>query len=310
VQAGRNEPRAPVPNEARAYRPVCGGKDSRRIPAAGPGRLCTVNSLFRLAPKLLIGVIHLRPLPGAPRWQGRMGEVIDAAVADARAYERGGAHAVFLENFGDLPFTKHAVGPETVAAMAAAGCAVRNAIKLPVGFNVLRNDACAALALCAACGGRFIRVNVHTGAMWTDQGLVEGTAYGTLRFRARVAPQVEIFADVHVKHAVPVGDWKLEVAAWDTWERGLADALIVSGVGTGQAADARDLRRLRRACPRAKLLVGSGVDAANVGDYLKEADGFIVASSLKAGGRLTNPVDPRRVAALARAIRAPGRRAI
>ena len=174
-----------------------------------------MKSLFQLHRKALIGVVHLKPLPGAPLCRTSITETIKLAVADALAYERGGAHAIFIENFGDVPFTKNAVAPETIAAMTAAGCAVRAAVKLPLGFNVLRNDARAALALCAACGGDFIRVNVHTGAMLTDQGLIEGDAYGTLRTRAHVAPHAQIFADVHVKHAVPLGDWSLENAAAD-----------------------------------------------------------------------------------------------
>jgi uncharacterized protein len=113
----------------------------------------------------LIGVVHVRPLPGSPRWQGDLKSILKAAIFDAKAYERGGATAVFIENFGDVPFTKLSVAPETIAAMAVVGNAVREAVKLPIGFNVLRNDARAALALCAACGGDFIRVNVHTGAM-------------------------------------------------------------------------------------------------------------------------------------------------
>lgn len=193
-----------------------------------------MKPLFAANHKVLIGVVHLRPLPGSPRWGGDLKVVIDFAVADARAYERGGAHAIFIENFGDVPFTKTSVGPETIAAMSAAGCAVRAAVELPLGFNVLRNDARAALALCAACDGAFIRVNVHTGAMLTDQGLIEGDAFNTVRYRNRIRPGAQIFADVHVKHAVPLGDWTLEDSAHDTVERGLADALIVSGVGTGQ----------------------------------------------------------------------------
>ena len=176
-------------------------------------------------------------------------------------------------------------------------------MKLPIGFNVLRNDARAALALCAVCGGAFIRVNVHTGAMLTDQGLIEGNAYETLRYRQRVCPQVQILADVHVKHAVPLGNWTIEDAARDTVERGLADALIVSGAGTGLAADVADVERVRRTAPAAKVLLGSGVTVANVRDFLPVADGFIVGSSLKLGGKLSNNVDPKRVAALARAIR-------
>jgi membrane complex biogenesis BtpA family protein len=261
-----------------------------------------MKSLFSAHRKILIGVVHLRPLPGSPRWRGDLEAVIDFAVNDARAYERGGAHALFIENFGDVPFTKGCIAPETIAAMTAAGRAIRHAVKLPIGFNVLRNDARAALALCAVCGGEFIRVNVHCGAMLTDQGLIEGNAYETLRYRQRVCPGTQIFADVHVKHAVPLGNWTIEDAARDTVERGLADALIVSGAGTGLATELADVERVRRTCPTTRILLGSGVRIENITDYLAAADGFIVASSLKLNGRLANPVDPKRVAALARAI--------
>jgi uncharacterized protein len=262
-----------------------------------------VKSLFNSHRKILIGVVHLRPLPGSPRWRGDMESVIEFAANDARAYECGGAHALFIENFGDVPFTRGCVAPETIAAMAAAGRTIRQAVKLPVGFNVLRNDGRAALALCAVCGGTFIRINVHTGAMLTDQGLIEGNAYETLRYRQRVCPEARIFADVHVKHAVPLGNWTIEDAARDTVERGLADALIVSGAGTGLATDLADVERVRRTAPNTKILLGSGVTLENVRDFLPTADGFIVGSSLKLNGRLSNPVDPKRVASLARAIR-------
>ena len=262
-----------------------------------------MKSLFSSARRILLGVVHLRPLPGSPRWRGDFETLIESAVHDACAFERGGAHAVIIENFGDVPFTKGTVGPETVAAMAVAGLAIRASVELPIGFNVLRNDAQAALALCASCGGSFIRVNVHCGAMLTDQGLIEGDAFHTLRYRERICPGVEIFADVHVKHAVPLGDCSIENAARDTVERGLADALIVSGTGTGQAADLAHVERVRRACPKTKLLLGSGVITANVKSYLRFADGMIVGSSLKRGGKLANPVDPKRVAALIKAMR-------
>ncbi|HEV2695113.1 MAG TPA: BtpA/SgcQ family protein [Verrucomicrobiae bacterium] len=262
-----------------------------------------MKNLFKANPKLFIGVVHLKPLPGAPLHKHSMADIIKFAVADAIAYERGGAHAVVVENFGDIPFTKGSVAPETLAAMAAAGCAVRAAVKVPLGFNVLRNDARAALALCAACGGDFIRVNVHSGAMITDQGIIEGDAYNTVRERTRVAPDAEIFADVHVKHAAPLGDWSLEDAANDTLERGLANGLIVSGVGTGRVADIADVECVRQACPDAKILLGSGVNAGNAAEFLRVADGVIVGSSLKRDGKLHNPVDAKRVAALAKVIR-------
>jgi hypothetical protein len=263
-----------------------------------------MSVLFRPHHKTVIGVVHLKPLPGSPKWSGNFESIIAAALVDARAYERGGADAVIIENFGDAPFTKSRVGPETIAAMSAAGSAVRAAIKLPLGFNVLRNDPQTALALCASCGGSFIRVNVHTGAMLTDQGVIEGDAYGTVRYRERICPSASIFADVHVKHAVPLGNFEIENSAHDTLERGLADALIISGTGTGRVAEITDVQRVREACPSAKILIGSGINTENIREFLQYANGVIVGSSLKRDGKLFNPVDPKRVAALVKSARA------
>jgi len=254
--------------------------------------------------KLLIGVVHLQPLPGSPRFAGDLEALIDFAVADARAYERGGVDAIITENFGDAPFTKGAAAPETLAAMTAAGRAIRAAVKIPLGFNVLRNDARSALALCVACGGSFMRVNVHTGAMLTDQGIIKGDAYNTIRYRQSICPGVKVYADIHVKHAVPLGDFAIEDSAHDTLDRGLADALILSGTGTGVAADIHDVQRVRKACPRAKILLGSGVTVDNAGGFMRFADGAIVGSSLKRNGKLDNPVDPRRVVALSKILHA------
>jgi uncharacterized protein len=252
--------------------------------------------------KELIGVVHLKPLPGAPRFGGSLAAIIKSAVKDAIAYEAGGADAVFIENFGDVPFTKGAVAPATVAAMAVCGRAVGDVVGIPIGFNVLRNDPQSALGLCVACAGGFIRVNVHSGAMLTDQGMIEGDAFSTLRTRAALGSKVGIYADVHVKHATIIGDQLIEDAAKDTLDRGLADALIVSGSGTGSAAAVSDVQRVRQVCPVARILLGSGVNEKNVAQFSEFADGFIVGSSLKRGGRLDAPVDPRRVERLIKAL--------
>jgi membrane complex biogenesis BtpA family protein len=186
--------------------------------------------------------------------------------------------------------------------MAAAGRAIREAVTLPIGFNVLRNDARTALALCSACQGAFIRVNVHTGAMLTDQGIIEGNAFETVRYRVQIAPRARIFADVHVKHAVPLGPWTIADSARDAVERGSVDALIISGRGTGLKTDLEDVRQVRQVAPGTPVLIGSGTRSDQVAAYLELADGFIVGSSLKRADNIGNPVDSRRVAQLRRAL--------
>lgn len=261
-----------------------------------------MKTIFDLHPKLFIGVVHLKPLPGSPRFHGTLDNIINNAIVDATAYDRGGAHALFIENFGDVPFAKGHVGPETVAAMAVVARAIREHTKLPFGFNVLRNDAKSALALCAATGGSFIRVNVHSGAMITDQGIIEGDAYNTVRYRQQICPHVQILADVHVKHAEPLGEAGLGDTARETVERGLADAIIISGIGTGFATDFGDVELARRALPKGRILVGSGVNTHNAAEFMNIADGFIVGSSLKFNGKLASHVDQKRVAALAKIV--------
>jgi hypothetical protein len=253
--------------------------------------------------RVLIGMVHLQPLPGSPRWAGSLDAVVDGAVADARALATGGFHACLVENFGDAPFSPSAVDPATVAAMAVVVAEVRRAVNLTVGVNVLKNDAQAALAVAAATGAAFIRVNVHVGAVVADQGVIEGDAYRTLRYRRLLGTATRLFVDVGGKHAVPLAPTDPIQVARDAAYRGLADALVVSGVATGEPTPLADVRRVRAAVPDRPILVGSGVTPETVGELLAVADGAIVGTWIKTGGRTTQPVDPDRVAAVARAAR-------
>jgi len=245
---------------------------------------------------ILVGVVHLPATPGAPRFAGDMGELLDRARADAAALVGGGADALIVENFGDVPFFLDRVPPETLVAMArAVGAVASVAEDRPVGVNVLRNDARGALGLCAATEASFLRVNVHVGAMVTDQGLTRGRAAETLRERTRLCPDALLLADVHVKHAAPLVARPIEEAALETVERGLADALVVSGTRTGSPPSDGELARVRERLPGTPLLVGSGLDETNASSLLLSADGAIVGTSLKRGGRVEAPVDPGRV---------------
>lgn len=257
-----------------------------------------VRSFFA-RPKPLIGMVHLLPLPGAPRWRGSMQEVLDRAVSDADRIAAGGLDGIMIENYGDLPFTADHVEPETVAAMAVTAAAIAREVTLPFGINVLRNDAAAAIALAAATGARFIRVNVHTGAMLTDQGWITGRADATLRRRRTLGVPSAICADVLVKHAIPPAGANAASAARDTWERGLADVLIVSGSATGAETDIERLRVIRTSMPDAPLWIGSGLTAANAAAQLAIADGAIVGSAIQMDGRAGNAIDRERVRRIA-----------
>ncbi len=232
-----------------------------------------------------------------------MERVIVAAVADARTLVEGGMDALLIENYGDAPFTPGRVEPATVAALAAVALEIRRALpQAPLGINVLKNDARAALAIACAVGARFIRVNVHAGTVVADQGLVHSDAYGTLRDRRLLGADIAIFADVGGKHAVPLAPVDLEQHARDLTHRGLADGLVVSGQATGAATPIEDLKRVRSAVPDVPLLVGSGVTPETAPELLSIADALIVGTALKRDGDVREPVDPERVRRLVAAV--------
>lgn len=251
-------------------------------------------------------MVHLLPLPGAPGWQGDMDAVTEAALADASALATGGVGALMVENFHDVPFYPETVPAATVAAMTVLARAIRwQNPDLPLGINVLRNDAAAALGIACATGAGFVRVNVHAGAAVTDQGLIHGQAHHTVRLRQQWEPTTGILADVRVKHAQPLAERPLAAEASDLRERGLADGLVFTGPATGRPARPEDLQVVRQELPDCPLLVGSGMTADLVPRFAPWADGYIVGSSLKQAtvGARAN-VSAERVAHFVAAVRA------
>lgn len=244
----------------------------------------------------LIGMVHLQPLPGSPLWAGNFDQVTQAALTDFGNLVAGGAGSVMVENFYDVPFYPNKVPALTIAAMTQIiGALKREFPQVPVGVNVLRNDAEAALAVAAATGAAFIRVNVHVGATVTDQGTIEGQAWQTLRLRRELGLPIGILADVRVKHARPLVKRPLAEEARDIRLRGLADGIIVTGVATGSGASAAEVLELRDALPDCPVLVGSGVNANNLKSFFPAADGVIVGTSLKTDSRVQfSPVSQAR----------------
>jgi len=248
----------------------------------------------------IIGVVHLAPLPGSPRFDGEAVEAIyQRGLDDARAYLAGGCNGVIVENHGDVPFSKpDAIGPETAAHMSVVSDRIRRELGRPIGINVLANAAIPALAVASASGAAFVRVNQWANAYVANEGFVEGEAARAMRYRAALrAKGVRIFTDAHVKHGAhaivadrPVEEQVKDLVFFD------ADVVIATGQRTGHAAELSYIRMIKEAA-NLPTLVGSGVTQENIGDILSVADGVIVASSLKHEGVWWNSVDPQRVKA-------------
>lgn len=247
----------------------------------------------------VIGMLHAPPLPGSPRYAGDWAAIIQRVRQDCEALVSGGVQGVMLENFGDAPFYPDRVPPETIACLTRLATGVRQCTDRPLGINALRNDGESALAIALAVDAQFIRVNVLCGARVTDQGLVQGIAHNLLRARQRLnAGHIQILADVDVKHSAPLAARPLREEVVETLARGAADAVIVSGSGTGHLPDLDQLRAAFDAAGTAAVIAGSGVTCESLPALWPTADAFIVGSAFEESGVAGGRVERERVRAL------------
>ena len=251
----------------------------------------------------IIGVVHLQPLPTSPLWGGDLQAIISRAEREATALVSGGVDGIIVENFFDAPFVKDQVDPAVVSAMTLLVQKIMNLVSLPIGINVLRNDGHSAMAIAYCVEAQFIRVNVLTGVMATDQGLIEGIAHQLLRYRRELGSDVKIFADVLVKHARPLCEQHLGTVVQETIERGLADGIIISGQATGSPPSLEDLELASAAAAGTPVFIGSGANSRNISTLMQAADGVIISSFLKRHGKIDQPIDPIRVSQFVEATR-------
>lgn len=264
------------------------------------------TSLFKTT-RPIIGMVHLKPLPGSPGYDASLGinSIIDHAVKEALRLQEGGIDGIQIENQFDKPFLKpEQIGMEVTAVVTAAAVAVRQAVQLPLGVNIHLNGGLQALAAALACGAEWIRVFEMANAYISNSGIIEAIAPELLRYRAKLrAEQIMIFGDFHVKHGSHfiLSDRTLREQAEDVETAG-GDGLIVTGTETGKAPDAKDIELARQAVSL-PVFIGSGLTLENLDTLLPLLDGAIVGSYFKRQGKLKNDVDPERVRAFMERVR-------
>lgn len=253
----------------------------------------------------LIGMIHVRALPGTPFAQSTLEDVVDKAAEEAETLFDLGFDALCIENMHDRPYLLTEVGPEIVAAMTAVGIAVRSAApSAPLGVQILAGANIAALAVAQAVDAQFIRAENFVFAHVADEGLMPTASAATLlRERKRLgAGHIAVFADIKKKHSAHAitADVTLAKTALGA-DFFAADGLIITGSATGAPAQVADLIEAKQAAPDLPLLVGSGATLDNIAEMFEHADGVIVGSSIKVDGLWSNEIDPARAAAIVEA---------
>lgn len=244
----------------------------------------------------VVGVIHVGALPGTPACRETVPEIIEQAVAEARLYSAGGVDGLIIENMHDVPYVRGHVGPEIVAAMAVVGRAVKEECGLAVGVQILAGANTEALAVAHAAGLDFIRAEGYAFAHIADEGWIESSAAGLLRYRKQIgADRVHVWADVKKKHSSHAVTTDISIGATaEAVEFMRGDAVVVTGSTTGRPPVVAEIEEVKAHC-RLPVILGSGLDALNIADFYRAADGFIIGSYFKRDGHWAAPVDRERV---------------
>ncbi len=242
-----------------------------------------LQNLMSKGRPFIIGMVHVGPLPGSPSYLGQsMHQIIEEAVDNAKALVDGGVDAVLVENFYDVPYPKSVPDPAVIASMALVVDAVKKVVNVPVGVNILRNCGIESTAVAAVSGASFIRVNALSEVIVADQGIIEPSAYELRRYMKYLGFKPCVFADLHVKHAHSLAPRPLHEVGKEAVERGLADAVIVSGTMTGVRPSREDILSVKKAVD-VPVIVGSGLRPEFVPELLSIADGAIVGTYFKSG---------------------------
>lgn len=246
--------------------------------------------------KFMAAMIAVRPLPGAPRYDGDDGAIVAEALSDLKHYQEAGADVILLENSHDLPYIKPPLPAKAIQLMTRIAREVRKRFKGPVGLQMLEAANITALEIAHAAKLDFIRTEAYVFAHVGGAGLIEGSA-GLLHRRKKELNNstVRFFADIKKKHCSQAitSDLSLadEIKQADFF---LADGMIITGPRTGEAADPADLREARKAT-KLPIVIGSGMTPENLPALFPLADGFIVGSTFRENGAYLGRLDRKRL---------------
>lgn len=244
--------------------------------------------------KPVIAMVHLGAMPGTPLYDagGGLEAILAAAAADLAALQAAGVDAVMFGNENDRPYELK-VDPASTATMAFVIGRLRDRITVPFGVNVLW-DPMATMALASATGASFVR-EIFTGTYASDMGLWAPDAGAARRYAARLGVGgVATLYNVSAEFAGSLDPRSLPDRARSAVFSSIPDAVLVSGVITGEAARMEDLEAVKRVLPTTPVLANTGVKHATIAEVLRVADGCIVGSALKVDGDTWAAVDPDR----------------
>lgn len=213
---------------------------------------------------------------------------VNRALDEIEIYETGGIDAIIVENYHGSIFDVE----RTLEKIKNCGTG------LIVGINILPNEYTVAFDMAEKYGADFIQMDYVAGRYY--QGELNANIYERCREKY---PDIVVLGGVWPKYYTPIQGSDLELDLKKGMDR--ADAIVVTGEGTGIETSIEKIDRFREIIDDFPLIVGAGVTPDNAHEQLENADGVIVGSSLKPFNDTRKMADCQNVRAFADAAKEP-----
>ncbi|KAL2715866.1 hypothetical protein V1478_013542 [Vespula squamosa] len=246
----------------------------------------------------IIGMIHIGALPGTPKYNGNMKEIIKNALREAIIYKDCQLDGIIVENMHDVPYVKSKdISSETTAMMTRICIEIRKLMpeNIACGTQILAGCNKEALAVAKAADFNFIRTEGYIFSHIADEGFMDGCSGNLLRYRKYIdANNILIFADIKKKHSSHAITSDINISEIvKAAEFFLVDGVILTGSTTGDPADVQELNEVKKVA-KGPVLVGSGVSIDNIDHYMS-SDAIIIGTNFKINGNWENAVAKEKV---------------
>lgn len=235
--------------------------------------------------KLVLGLIHLKPLPGTPLYQEGLFEAsLEKAIKDATALNEGGADGCLVQTVDRIYPSTDDADYARVASMAIITHAVKQATgpDFHVGAQIMWNCITPSLGVAKAAGANFTRATALIGTTTSAFGMINGNPLKVQNYRKLIgAQEIGIIAEIQGYHFSWLGEGNsIEQRAHMAMMAG-ADAVEV--MDADEDKNNKMVSNIKSASPNIPVILGGKTNLENVASRLKYADGALVGSCFEAG---------------------------
>ena len=240
--------------------------------------------------KLVIGMVHLLPLPGNPAYRGDRETIEKWAIEDAHTLIDSGVDAIMVENFNDGPQYSTEIPLSSYSLMLSIVAKIRDFCKLPLGVNIEMNAFEQEWMMAYATHADFTRIEAFVDNRAGSFGFIEAASTPLAQLMKDYPSDTALLTDVRTAETygcpeVPINELAQNARNHDS------SAVIVTENDHGNHVTVDGVKSMREVMGDFPIIVGAGVHPDNVLDYLKFADGVIVGRGFQKGDR----VDPELV---------------